>query len=631
MNLSLLGNIGLGVAFICAGAQSSVLIWSRSLERRAKMSIIISSLLFIFMTLSFVSLLAAYIISDFSLVTVALHSSQSQPLIYKIAGVWGNHEGSLLLWGVISTLLPVLFSFFCIQLDRRGYVETLVYMGWINLAFILYVTVSSNPFMAMGHGVMEGKGMNPLLQDPSMAIHPPLLYIGYVGFSLPFAMTLAALHHNLLIPSWIKNIRLWVLIAWSFLTMGVALGSFWAYYELGWGGWWFWDPVENASLMPWCLGVALIHALAIAHKRSSHMKLSVILVYATFLFCLLGAFLTRSGLLTSVHSFATSPQRGLPILGFAGVISLVFAYRFVKASYKSHKTNSVFFLSKQSFMILGITLLLIIMAIIAFGTFYPFFSTKIESYEATLGTSFFTKTVVPMTIPLLILMGAAPLLTESKSSLSAAFKRLQFPIFGALLGLFLSLFVYDQKSFYAAIFIAFALFLIGSVVMTWKSRGFKMELSRYGMDLAHLGVALCLLGMTVDTYNTTETTQVMQPGETGTFGDYSFTLESVTYKEESNYRRETATLIITKKRAPVAILYPEKRLYRVEKSLTSEVALKQTATAQFYAVLGDYREKAAWVIRLYYRPLVHLIWIGAFLMAFGGLASLFLRKNRKKI
>lgn len=629
MSLAFIGNLALGLAIINAALQLFIPRLFKNLILAAKISSGLTLAQFFFAGLTLLTLAYAYVISDFSIVTVALHSHTTKPLIYKIAGVWGNHEGSILLWVFLSTGMASAYAFFCATLSKLDYIKTLEYLGWINFAFFLFILLTSNPFFSTGEGPAEGMGMNPLLQDPSMAFHPPLLYLGYVGFCVPFAMTLAGLTTQAKDRAWIKTLRPWVLFAWSALTIGITLGSYWAYYELGWGGWWFWDPVENASLMPWCFATALLHCLRITVQKLTFQKTTLSLVFLSFIFCILGAFLTRSGVLSSVHSFANSPERGYFILSFIGLVSPYFLYHLLKSRLIFNSPASLTLFSREGAMMGGIILFNLMALTIFLGTFYPLYAEVFKGQSITLEAPFFTLTVVPLAIPLMGFMAIAPLLSWNSKKYKRFLYSLQMPLFFFMISFLFCLFIYQIKRLYEVIFISLAFCIVGSLISSWHKKKSRISLKKIGMTLAHLGFALSLLGMAIDSYNVEEAIKILKIGQTATLGSFTVKLASVQQAEGPNFRREIATLEVFRKDSKVAALKPEKRLYHAEKALLSEVALKQRGFSEIYAVLGEYQGNESWTIRVYYHPLVLFIWLGGLLIGLGGLLAIF--KNRKAL
>lgn len=637
MTVATLGYLTLGLGIFSAGAQMWGASFFASPVTQRRWASLVAFFQFFFAFSTFLTLLYAFIASDFSLVTVALNSHRATPLIYKIGALWANHEGSLLLWTCLSTALTFGFAYTSIGLPPPFYVKTLQYLGGFNFCFFMFIVLTSNPFFTVGLAPYNGQGLNPLLQDPSMLIHPPLLYGGYIAFMVPLALALAFFHFPQL-PNFATIIRPWVLGAWAALTLGITLGSFWAYYELGWGGWWFWDPVENASLMPWCLGTALVHAVILLKYRKIKTATVLFLVYATFLFCVLGAFLTRSGILSSVHTFAYAPERGRFILFFVLGLSLYFLTLWILYIFKPPQTLSApswqaplfseFSLCRKEGITAGIALFITITAGIALGTFSPLFYEMFTNHKVSLGAPFFILAVVPLGIPLLIMMGVVPLLpwVPGKKSLFLLWKSLQKPLLGAMIGVFLSVFFYPQRHIYAMGFITLSLFVLASLVQSIENSGgfkrvFRSPLQQ-GMGVAHLGVCLCVLGMSIDSYNTQEKIALMGMGDTLTLGDFVVTLEKVERKQDDNFTKEQGVLSVSKNRKVLMHLTPEKRLYPVEKVLHTEVALGHYGLSQIYTVLGAYNGKGKWELRIAYHPWILLIWIGGGLMVFGALLAL---------
>ena len=597
---------------------------------------------FVFVLVAFAALTYAYVVSDFSVVNVARNSHSAKPMLYKITGVWGNHEGSMLLWALILALFGAVLGTFGRNLPPSLHARALGVQGLVGVAFLLFLVIASNPFERMSPAPADGSGLNPLLQDPGLAFHPPFLYLGYVGFSMAFSFAIAALLEGRVDPAWARWVRPWTLAAWSFLTVGIALGSWWAYYELGWGGWWFWDPVENASFMPWLAGGALLHSAIVVEKRDALKSWTVLLAIIAFSLSLLGTFLVRSGVLTSVHAFATDPARGLFILGIlivtiGGSLAL-YAWR----APALRATGSFRPVSREGGLVLNNVLLATATATVFTGTLYPLVLDSLGGAKISVGAPYFNATFIPIMTPLVIAMAIGPMLTWKRADIWDALSRLKWAVAAAVLAAGAALYFDDGRDFLAAMGVLLAVWLLAGTLLeiteriklgrvslaeSWR-RARHRPRSAYGMSVAHAGVAVVILGITASSAWQTEKIQYMKPGETVDLAGYTVTFKGVTKATGPNYRTDLGTFVVTRGDREIATLVGEKRFYPVQRQQTTEAAIHTTWLSDIYAVLGDKGKGDAWATRLYYNPLVPWIWIGSILMFVGGGISLTDRRHR---
>jgi cytochrome c-type biogenesis protein CcmF len=579
---------------------------------------------FILTTMSFLALICAYVLSDFSILNVVQNSHSEKPLIYKIAGAWGNHEGSMLLWVWMLALWTVLIS--RAPLPAPFMSRVLSAQGIITTGFLLFVIFTSNPFLRLDAPVSEGMGLNPVLQDPLLAIHPPFLYAGYVGFSIAFSFALAALWDRKIDAGFARILRPWVLAAWTALTLGIALGSFWAYYELGWGGFWFWDPVENASLLPWLAGTELLHSVAVLEKRDTLRGWTILLAILSFSFALLGTFLVRSGVLTSVHAFASDPARGIFILVlltvFTGGALLIYALRAPEMA----PGRAFPLVCRETALLLNNVFLSAFATTVFLGTLYPIFLSSLDLGSISVGAPYYNMVLLPMLLPFAFLMGAGPYLAFGGDNRQAAGGRLVFP----LLLTAAVLFVIPWQpvavlGFIAAAWISFAVLndLFSKTERGRRWRGLPKPF--YGMTLAHFGFALMIAGATGATQLGVEKILWMSAGEHVEVAGHDIAFLGAQEKPGVNY--ESTQGIFT---AGTDYLVPEKRTYTDSGRTTSETALKRDGLGILYLVLGDADDKGRFVVRIYHHPMLILIFLGAGLMAGGGVVSA-AAGGRKKI
>ena len=597
-----------------------------------------------FIAIAFLALMTGYIVSDFSIENVAANSHTAKPLLYKISGVWANHEGSLVLWVLILALFGAGVAVFGRNLPPSLRARVLAIQGLIAIGFLSFTIFTSNPFTRLDPAPVEGNGLNPLLQDPGLAFHPPFLYLGYVGFSIAFAFAVAALIEGRVDAAWARWVRPWTLAAWCFLTIGIALGSWWAYYELGWGGWWFWDPVENASFMPWLAGTALLHSAIVVEKRNALKRWTILLAIITFSLSLLGTFLVRSGVLTSVHAFATDPERGAFILGFLVlVIGGSLALYGVRAP--ALKGGGLFApVSREGGLVLNNLFLTTACATVFLGTLYPLFLDAISGgeYKVSVGPPYFAATFLPLMMPLVAIMAAGPLLSWKRADLGGVLARLKLAFAAAVLAALATWYWLAEGPVLAVLGLGLAAWLfvgaltelasrlgIGrvSVSDSWR-RARKLPRSAYGMTVAHAGVAMIIFGITGSTTWEVEKLQVMRPGESVDVAGYSVRFDGVRELQGPNYTAVRGAFAVSLGGEPVALLTPESRSYPNPPMQTTEAAIRPTAGGDLYAVVGDPDGAGGWATRLYHKPFIQWIWFGALVAMIGGLISLTDRRLR---
>lgn len=586
---------------------------------------------FIFVAIAFCCLAYLFITNDFTVLNVATNSNSRLPLHYRLAATWGSHEGSLLLWSLMLGLWTVAVSLFSRHLPREMLARVLSVMGVISIGFLLFMLLTSNPFARLIPAPPDGRDLNPLLQDPAMVAHPPMLYMGYVGFSVAFAFSIAALISGRLDATWARWSRPWTTVAWVFLTLGIALGSWWAYYELGWGGWWFWDPVENASFMPWLVGTALIHSLAVTEKRGGFKSWTVLLAISAFSLSLLGTFLVRSGVLTSVHAFATDPKRGIFILAFLVIVIggslFLYAWRAKQVGLGS-KFDVV---SRESLLLSNNVLLTVAAGSVLLGTLYPLIIDALGLGKLSVGPPYFNSVFVPLMAPAIFLMGIGPIARWKKASLPELFVRLRWAFVASALTAALLPFVVGEWKPLVSLGLLLALWIIITAALNLRERiksssgsfsvwqKLRMQSrSYYGMHLAHIGVAVFIIGVTLVTGYESEKDVRMEVGETVHVGGYDFRFGGVTDVAGPNYRAARAEIQVSKDGKPRRTMYPEKRSYLASENVMTETAIDAGIFRDLYISLGEPVGGGAWSVRVHYKPFVNWIWGGALLMALGG-------------
>ena len=595
---------------------------------------------FVFIAIAFGCLTYAFVNNDFSVLYVASNSNSALPLQYRIAAVWGGHEGSLLLWMLMLSLWTMAVSVFSSHLPDDIISRVLGVLGLISVGFLSFTLFTSNPFDRLLPAAMDGRDLNPLLQDFGMVIHPPMLYMGYVGFSVAFAFAIAALLSGRLDATWARWSRPWTTTAWMFLTLGIALGSWWAYYELGWGGWWFWDPVENASFMPWLVGTALIHSLAVTEKRGSFKSWTVLLAILAFALSLLGTFLVRSGVLTSVHAFAVDPKRGVYILAF---LTIVIGGSLALFAWRAHRVGlggRFEVVSRESFLLTNNVLLVVAAGSVLLGTLYPLFIDALGMGKLSVGPPYFETVFVPLMAPALFLMGVGPMARWKQANLPEIAVRLKWAFAVAVVGGLLLPLTMGKWTSLASFGLLLALWIVTSSVATLVSRlkqtpgasvGAKLRAqsrSYYGMLLAHIGVAVFVVGVTMVKSYEAEKDVRMAIGDTVELGGYSFRFDALNDVKGPNYVAARGTMSVTRNGSPLATMYPEKRIYNVQKNAMTEAAINTGFTRDLYVSLGEPVGDKAWVVRVQVKPFVDWIWGGCVLMALGGLLAVLDRRYR---
>jgi cytochrome c-type biogenesis protein CcmF len=633
-----LGTFALVIALMLALAQGVIPLTGAALNRPALMGAArtIATGQFVFVLIAFGALVASFVANDFSVVNVTTNSNSKLPLQYRIAASWGSHEGSMVLWTLMLAGWTFAVAVFSRHLPERMAARVLGVMGLVSAGFLLFILITSNPFGRLLPPAEDGRDLNPLLQDPGMVIHPPMLYMGYVGFSVAFAFAIAALLEGRLDAAWARWSRPWTTAAWSFLSIGIALGSWWAYYELGWGGWWFWDPVENASFMPWLAGTALIHSLAVTEKRGTFRSWTVLLAITAFSLSLVGTFLVRSGVLTSVHAFATDPARGIFILGFlvmviGGSLAL-FAWRAPRVGLGGGFAP----VSRESFLLANNVLLVVALAAVMLGTLYPLFLDALNAGKISVGPPYFEAVFAPLMAPAIFLMAIGPVASWKRAELPALWTRLRWAAGVAMAIAVILPFVFGHWT----PLVAFGLLLASWVIAasfaqvkhrldvapqkTLRAKFAAQPASWYGMVVAHLGIAVFILGVTIVKGYETERDVRMAPGETTKLEDWEFTFRGTTQVQGPNYIAMQGKFEVRKAGSPAILrtMYPEKRTYKAGGQTMTEADIDTSLTGDLYVSLGEPVGDGAWGVRVYHKPFIDWIWGGCFLMALGGFLAI---------
>jgi len=581
---------------------------------------------FVFVGSAFGLLAWSFWHNDFSLLYVASNSNSKLPDLYRLAAVWGGHEGSLLLWALVLSGWTLAVCALSGSLPRDISARIVGVMGAVSIGFLAFILFTSNPFLRLDPVPFDGNDLNPLLQDPAMAMHPPMLYTGYVGFSVAFAFAVAALLAGRVDQSWARWARPWTTAAWVFLTIGIALGSWWAYYELGWGGWWFWDPVENASFMPWLVGTALMHSLAVTEKRGLFKGSTLLLAIAAFSLSLVGTFLVRSGVLVSVHSFAADPARGIFILSFLTIVigTALGLYAWRAPSLDQPVGFKPF--SRESFLLINNILLCIAAGLILLGTLYPLVLEAMDAGKISVGPPYFeTAFMIPM-LPLLVAVGVGMHTAWRSATAAEVVRKLRGAALLAVgLGIVVPVLVYDHVSALTAVGIVAGMWVVITAILDpvrqLAGRGPRLTQAGLGMSVAHLGIGLFVLGVTVTSSFGLETDQSIVPGGTARVGDYEIVFRRTEPVSGPNYRGLRGEITVLRDARPVATLYPEKRTYDVRTSAMTEAGIDAGWSRDIFVALGDDLGNGAWSIRLQYKPLIRFIWLGAVVMAIGGLIA----------
>ena len=639
-----LGHFALILALAVALVQSVAPLVGAARGHRGLMDMAPSAALLQFglIALAFAALVHAYVTSDFSVSTVAENSHSDKPLLYKITGVWGNHEGSMLLWVLILSAYGAAVAVFGRNLPPQLRARVLAIHAMIGVGFLAFILFTSNPFLRLPQPPPDGRGMNPILQDPGLAIHPPFLYLGYVGFSMAFSFAVAALLEGRVDAAWARWVRPWTLAAWCALTAGICLGSWWAYYELGWGGWWAWDPVENASFMPWLSGTALLHSAIVVEKRGTLKTWTIFLALLTFSLSLLGTFLVRSGVLTSVHAFAVDPARGAFILGLLVVVIggslLLYAVR----AHTLRPTGSFAPISREGALVLNNLLLAISALAVLLGTLYPLFLDTVGGPKLSVGQPYFNHTFVPLMVPLLLIMAAGPLMSWKRADLGGALAQLRVAFVAALGVAGLTAFISDGRPALAPLGLGLSAWLLlgtltelaGRIKLgragwaeTW-SRARHLPRAAWGMIVAHGGLAVVIAGITGSLAWQQEGIQVLHAGESVTVAGDTYRLDSTEPEQGPNYSSDRATVTVLHDGAVHSVMYPARKAYPLQRMTVADVAIETNGLADRYVVLGDAQPEGGWIVKVYYNPLVPLIWFGALILVAGGLLSLSDRRLR---
>ena len=592
-----------------------------------------SKLQFPLLLASFVCLILSFLYDDFSLKYVSSNSNSSLPFYYKISATWAGHEGSMLLWCLILSFWMYLASKYSKSLDGRFRNSFLSILGLLNIGFLIFLAFTSNPFERNISIPIDGKDLNPLLQDFGLIIHPPMLYMGYVGLSVVFSFAVACLIHRDFSPELARWIRPWALASWSFLTLGIALGSWWAYYELGWGGWWFWDPVENASFMPWLITTALIHSLITCEQKSMFKNWTIILAILAFSLSVLGTFLVRSGILISVHSFANDPARGIYILLFLAAILGVALYIYFKNSSFMNDNLEFKLLSRESFFLINNILLVTATFTILLGTIYPLILDLLGLEKISIGTPYYNAVFLPIMTPAIILAGYVPLMLYLKNKRNfELLKHIYLSVGIILLFTLPSIYFLDEYNI---------LVLLGIFIFVWvicnliyyiykvyeESKNMNLLKNKLGMIFSHIGLAVFVLGATIVESNNLEQELVMSPGQVVKLKNYQFKLNQLSEYEGPNYTSVKADFVIYRNDEIIAEVFPEKRLYNSSEMPMTEAGIAPKINGDLYITLGNLISENKWSVRIYFKPMVRLIWLGAILMFIGGIISILTRKQ----
>ena len=639
-----IGHFALALALVVAVVQASVPLLGAARGNAPLMALArpAAQVQFALILLAFLALAHAFVTSDFSVFAAAAYSHSDMPLLYKVTGVWGNHEGSMVLWVLILTLFGAAVASFGGNLPRELQARALAVQAMIGAGFLAFILFTSDPFARTLPPPADGGGLNPLLQDPGLAFHPPFLYLGYVGFSMAFSFAIAALIEGRVDAAWARWVRPWTLAAWCALTLGIAMGSWWAYYTLGWGGFWFWDPVENASFMPWLAGTALLHSAIVVEKRDALKSWTILLAILAFSLSLIGTFLVRSGVLTSVHAFATDPTRGVFILlllvvAIGGSLAL-YAVRAPRLT-----PGGLFApVSREAALVLNNLLLASGAATVFIGTLYPLALDALGGDKISVGAPFFNRTFVPLMAPLLVAVAVGPLLAWKRADLLGALQRLWAAGGAALLAGLVAWYLHSGGPLLAFFGLALAAWLVVGAFSelaertqlfraplgeSWRRAG-HLPRASYGTAMAHAGLGVALAGIIGTSLWQVERIEVMHPGDRLDLAGYRLTLATVETHEGPNYSGRRATIEIRRGETLVARLRPEKRSFPVAGTEVTETAIRTTGLADIYAVLGDGDGQGGWTVRLYYNPLTPWIWFGAVVMVLGGLVSLSDRRYR---
>jgi cytochrome c-type biogenesis protein CcmF len=637
-----LGHFALALALFLALIQSVVPLVGAARRLSGWMSVGRTAAIgqFAMVAVSFAALTHAYVTSDFSVSNVLENSHSAKPMLYKISGVWGNHEGSMLLWILILSLCGAAVAVFGDNLPRELRARVLAVQGMVAAGFLLFILATSNPFTRVIPAPMDGHGLNPVLQDPGLAFHPPFLYLGYVGSSVAFAFAVAALIEGRVDAAWARWVRPWALVSWCALTVGIALGSWWAYYTLGWGGWWFWDPVENASLLPWLSGTALIHSAIVVERRDTMKSWTILLALLTFGLALVGTFLVRSGVLSSVHAFAVDPARGVFILGLL-VLAIGGSLTLYALRAPAMQGGGLFApISREGALVLNNLLLATATGTVLLGTLYPLFMDAF-GLKISVGPPFYNRTFLPLMTPLLVAMAIGPLLAWKRGDLVAALQRLWVAFGLALLVVLVGLWLSGFRAVLAILGLGLAAWIAAGVLAEWgeRVRLFRVPLrdswrraaglprAAYGMSLAHFGIGVMVAGISASAFEQ-ERIEALRAGDRIEIAGYTMILREVRRVPGPNYIADEAVVEVMRGGAVIDTMRPQRRLFTVQRQTTAVTAIRTGLSADLYLALGEGDAEAGWVIRAWHKPIVSWIWLGALVMALGGVVSLTDRRWR---
>ena len=639
------GNFFLSIAASLSLCLSGLLFFKKYIDdgTRYEISLKLTNFNFLFLLLSFVILAYGFLTNDFSLKYVANNSNLNLDTIYKFSAVWGAHEGSILLWVLVLSSWAVLIGKSSKSLPKGFVVDMLGIMGILSMFFIIFILFTSNPFDRLFPVPPNGRDLNPLLQDPGLIIHPPLLYLGYVGTSVPFVFAVAVLINSSIQIEWISWLRKWVIASWMFLTVGISLGSWWAYHELGWGGWWFWDPVENASFMPWLAITALLHSLIVSEKRGIFISWTILLSILTFSLSLLGTFLVRSGILVSVHAFANDPERGLYILIFLSLVVGISLLLYFQRSSQLVSKKSYEISSKEFILLINNLFLTITTFAILLGTLYPLITSSLNLGKISVGAPYFNFIFSALMLPIVFLMAPAIYSSWQKTDYSKLKKNLLSLCFYSILISYIFLnFLYDSNIFvvYLAMFLAFftilsSLVKIIQIIRIQNERGFlalirKTPSTIFANSFSHIGIGVLIVGITISTYYSTQKEIIMKEGSEIILQDITVKFVGIEKKISKNYSSQVGVFDAFKDDDYLISFFPEKRIYNIQKNVMTEAAISSSLARDIYIAMGDQFTPDSWVVRIYYKPFIQLIWYGAVLMILGGIFGIFGREKLSK-
>ena len=635
-----LGHFSLVIALVVAIILGTVPLFGawRGNDALCRVAIPASAASFLFVLFAFVALSMSFFNQDFSLSYVAQNSNLSLPWHYRLSAVWGAHEGSLLLWALILAAWTLAVAVFSRALPLAMRARVLSVLGLVAVGFLAFMLFTSNPFIRLVPPPLDGNDLNPLLQDPGLIIHPPMLYMGYVGLAVPFAFAIAALLSGRIDAAWTRWTRPWTTLAWVFLTIGITLGSWWAYYELGWGGWWFWDPVENASFMPWLVATALMHSLAVTEQRGAFRAWSLLLAICAFSLSLLGTFLVRSGVLVSVHAFATDPERGFFILVFLALVIGSALTVFATRAHQLAGGGRFAVLSRETLLLVNNVALLVATGTVLLGTLYPLIIDALGLGKISVGPPYFNSVFVPLTLPLALLIGIAPITRWKRDDPARLWRRLGAAAAVSVLASAIVALA-DTGTWVLMIAIALALWLTASTLQGLLSRAWQGLRAKprahlpppafIGMSIAHLGVAALIVGVTVTSYHSEERDVAVRIGEHAELAGFRFTLTNVGDHQGANYVATRGDVVVTRDGIEVATLYPEKRRYAQPSQPMTEAGIDPSLNADLYVSLGEQLGEGRWALRIHYKPMVRWIWLGGLLMALGGVLAVADRRYRR--